>query len=90
MKPMSNTRTDAALRAPPSSRFRGPIETALAEGQMADSMLLRLTRRDASLLTRDPSIPLADISYVGGVMRFLGVRVEAGGVESSSLEHDVA
>ena len=74
------------LRASPDSRFRGQIQAAVADGVAPEDMTLRLTLRDASLLSRDPKIPVADISFAGGVMRFLGVRVEQGGVPASVLE----
>ena len=73
-------------RASPSARFRTQIEAALADGVAAEDMTLRLTLRDTSLLTRDPNTPTADISYAGGEMRFLGVRIETGGVPTSVLE----
>ena len=70
----------------PDQRFRSQIEAALAEGIAPEDLTLRLTLRDASLLTRDPKTPLADISYAGGEMRFLGVKVEKGGVPESVLD----
>ena len=70
----------------PDQRFRGQIEAALAEGVACEDMTLRLTLRDSTLLARDPKTPLADISYAGGVMRFLGVKVEKGGVDASALD----
>lgn len=76
--------------APPGGRFRAEIQAALAEGVGAEDMLLRLTLRDAHLLVRDPEVPLADISYAEGVMRFLGVRVEKGGVPASTLDRGAA
>ena len=48
-------------------------------------MLLRLTLSDVSRLRRDRNIAVTDISYVDGVMRFLGVRVDEGGVTTSVL-----
>ncbi|HWE47643.1 MAG TPA: hypothetical protein VG407_16605 [Caulobacteraceae bacterium] len=48
-------------------------------------MTLRLTHGDASLLKRDGNVALADISFIDGVMRYLGVKVEAGGVKASEL-----
>ncbi len=67
------------------TRFRREIETALANGSTPDDLVLRLTLRDANLLTRDPLTPVADIQFADGVMRFLGVRVERGGVTVSAL-----
>lgn len=84
-RPSPSTKSEA-----PGRRFGAQIEAALAAGASAETLTLRLTLRDASLLTRDPSIPLADISYVGGVMRFLGVLVEKGGVTDSVLDHGKA
>lgn len=70
----------------PDRRFRGQIEAAIAEGVAPEVMVLRLTLRDVTLMSRDHATPVADISYSGGVMRFLGVRVEKGGVASSVLD----
>lgn len=72
-------------RHSPADRFRKQIEKAEADGLGRDNMTLRLTYGDASLLRRDRSLALADISFAGGVMRFLGVRIEVGGVEESEL-----
>jgi len=74
----------------PESRFRGPIQEALASGVAVEDMRLRLTLHDANLLARDRSIPVSDISYTGGTMRFLGVRIEQGGVAVSVLETGAA
>jgi hypothetical protein len=62
----------------------------VADGVAPDDMTLRLTLRDANLLSRDPSTPVADISYAGGAMRFLGVRIEKGGVPDSTLDRGTA
>ena len=70
----------------PAARFRAEIEAAVAEGVPVEDMTLRLTLSDASRLTRDPTTPLADISYADGVMRYLGVQVAQGGVPASSLD----
>lgn len=75
---------------PPDVRFRAEIDAAVAEGLAREDMVLRLTLRDASLLARDRHIPVADISYAGGVMRFLGVRIEQGGVPESILQRTEA
>lgn len=75
-----------AYHASPEKRFRGPIEAAIASGVSAADMRLRLTLRDASLLARDRTIPVADIRFEDGVMRFLGVQVEQGGVPVSVLD----
>ncbi|HEX6859002.1 MAG TPA: hypothetical protein VF138_02210 [Caulobacteraceae bacterium] len=49
-------------------------------------MLLRLTHGDASELKRDRTLAVEDISFADGVMRFLGVKAELGGVTSSRLD----
>ncbi|MBV9993796.1 MAG: hypothetical protein JO127_01160 [Caulobacteraceae bacterium] len=73
-------------RLSPAVQFRGEIERAEADGVARDDMTLRLTFGDASQLKRDVSVPLADISFTKGVMRFLGVKVTQGGVAVSVLE----
>jgi hypothetical protein len=78
--PVTSTRRLAA-----AIRFRKEIEAAAAEGVSREEMSLELTHSDISLLKRDPSVPVSDISFVGGVMRFLGVRVQEGGVTESRL-----
>jgi hypothetical protein len=70
----------------PDNRFRAAIANALANGASLDQMTLRLTLRDASLLARDRTTPVEDIGYRDSVMHFLGVKVEAGGVLTSTLD----
>jgi hypothetical protein len=70
----------------PDHRFRAAIAKALANGASLDQMTLRLTLRDASLLARDRTTPVEDIGYRDSVMHFLGVKVEAGGVLTSTLD----
>lgn len=70
----------------PDKRFRGQIEAAVADGVAREDMTLKLTLRDANRLTRDPATPVADVSFAGGAMRFLGVKIEQGGVAESVLE----
>lgn len=82
---MARTATPAKTGSP-NVRFRPQIEAAVAEGVAADDMILRLTLRDVTLLSRDPGIAVSDISYAGGEMRFLGVRVEKGGIPESRLD----
>jgi hypothetical protein len=72
-------------RASPAVRFRTQIEKAEAEGLERARMRLRLTHADSSHLKRDPEIAVSDISFAHGVMRFLGVEVEVGGVAESEL-----
>ena len=69
----------------PGERFRQEIENAVEAGAKVDELTLRMTLGDANKLRRDPALPLTDISFKGGVMRFLGVKVEQGGVDASVL-----
>lgn len=80
--------TDAPLllRRSPATVFRQQIEAALAEGHVCEDLTLRLTLNDSTALRRDRDLPVADLSYAGGVMRFLGVKVEQGGVAASTLD----
>lgn len=73
-------------RASSAIGFRTQIEAALAEGHTLDDLTLHLTLGDASKMKADPKVPLADINFAGGVMRYLGVKVEQGGVTVSALE----
>jgi hypothetical protein len=68
--------------------FRADIEKALADGAKLNKMVLRLTLSDASEIKRDRNLAVSDISFKDGVMRFLGVKVEQGGVTSSRLDPD--
>ena len=70
----------------PAILFGREIETALAGGASAKAMTLRLTLKDGRRLRRDDSVPLEQISYKDGEMRFLGVRVMEGGVTISALD----
>jgi hypothetical protein len=79
-------RSATARRGPPSEVFRGQIVAAEADGVHRDDMTLRLTLSDVTALKRDPALPVADISFTGGVMRYLGVKVEQGGVAESVLD----
>jgi hypothetical protein len=80
----------APAKGTPDQRFRGPIQAAIAEGAGTEDLVLRLTLSDTIAMSRDKTTPLADISYAGGVMRFLGVRVIKGGVGASVLERAAA
>ncbi|HEY8572081.1 hypothetical protein [Phenylobacterium sp.] len=68
--------------------FRRKIEAQLAEGAKPDDLTLRLTNGDAHRLKRDPAVPMKDIAFKDGVMRFLGVKVVEGGVDVSTLDLD--
>ena len=83
--PKSTERPSAQPPQPPSERFRLEIEKAVLAGADPDGLLLQLTLGDVSRLKRDHSIPIADISFTGGEMRYLGVKVAVGHVDASSL-----
>jgi hypothetical protein len=70
--------------------LREAIEKAEQDGVDREDMTLRLTLRDVSDLKRDRTIAIEDISFAGGVMRFLGVKVTSGGVEASTLDRGEA
>ncbi|HEY8617681.1 hypothetical protein [Phenylobacterium sp.] len=76
----------APTRASIAERFRREIEVALAEGTSPDQLKLRLTLGDLNRLRRDPSVSVADIGFAEGVMRFLGVEVQQGGISESDLQ----
>ena len=65
--------------------MRSQIEKAEADGVDRPQMILRLTHADASHLKRDPELAVSDIIFADGVMWFLGVKVEEGGVTESAL-----
>lgn len=73
-------------RAPAAVHFRRQIEAAEAEGVQRGDMTLRLSLADVSALKRDRTVPVADITLADGVMRYLGVRIEQGGVPESTLD----
>jgi hypothetical protein len=75
-----------ARRKPAGQHFRNEIEAAEAQGVGRDVMTLRLTLSDVSALKRDRSLAVEDISFADGVMRYLGVKVESGGVPESTLD----
>ncbi|HEX3920368.1 MAG TPA: hypothetical protein VHW60_23755 [Caulobacteraceae bacterium] len=70
----------------PAVQFRGEIEKAEADGVARADLLLKLTIGDANKLKRDNSLAITDISFADGVMWFLGVKTEQGGVAVSSLQ----
>lgn len=77
--------TSTGRRRPPAITFREEIERAENEGVKRTAMTLQLTLADASLLKRDNTLAVSDISFADGVMRFLGVVVQEGGVVTSAL-----
>lgn len=74
-----------ARRLGPAVRFRNEIEQAEAQGVSREDMSLELTLSDVSLLKRDPNLAVSDIGFKDGTMRFLGVRIQEGGVQESRL-----
>ena len=81
MKPPAPT----AARPTVAARFRIEIERAASEGVPLDGLALHLTAGDVGQLKRDRTLAVADISFGGGVMRFLGVKVVKGEGPSSEL-----
>lgn len=77
----------APPRAPAASHFRGEIDRAEAQGVSRADMTLQLTLNDVNTLKRDGSLGVADISFAGGEMRYLGVKVVQGGVTTSALSY---
>lgn len=83
---MSSPRT-SPLRANAADHFRAEIGKAEALGLSRENMTLHLTLSDVNKLRRDRSLPVADISFADGAMRYLGVKIEEGGVQVSVLRH---
>lgn len=75
-----------------AQHFRAQIEKAEAGGSSREDMSLHLTLSDVTELKRDRTLPVTDISFVDGTMRYLGVKVVQGGVTASILhpssDHD--
>lgn len=88
MSMISKKSADRSGRTAVAELFRRQIAEQCAQGAKPDDLTLRLTHGDASRLKRDPAVPLADIAFSDGVMRFLGVKVVEGGVDRSVLELD--
>ena len=74
-----------AARPSVALRFKGEIEMAQAEGLAADDLALHLTPGDTEQLKRDRNVPVADISFAGGRMTYLGVAVVKGETPPSAL-----
>ncbi|HXV00740.1 MAG TPA: hypothetical protein VG166_09590 [Caulobacteraceae bacterium] len=70
---------------PPGQRFKPQIEKAFADGASTADLVLQLTFGDASKLKRDPSVPIDELSFLGGETRYLGVKVVEGGIDTSAL-----
>jgi|HubBroStandDraft_1064217.scaffolds.fasta_scaffold57508_3 hypothetical protein len=69
----------------PAKKFRAAIEQARQDGVDDSALLLRLTLGDLSRLKRDREIASDEISFTGGEMRYLGVKVVGGDVTTSAL-----
>lgn len=72
-------------RASAALYLRAEIEKAEAAGVSREDMSLHLTLNDVNQLKRDRSLPVSDISFADGTMRYLGVEVVQGGVSVSVL-----
>ena len=79
-----------ARRATVAARFKAEIEKAAAEGLDIEKIALHLTLGDVELLKRDRSVPVSDISFHGGSMSYLGVKVVKGDVGASELRRQAA
>jgi hypothetical protein len=77
----------APKRASAAQHFRIEIEKAETAGVPREDMSLHLTLNDVNQLKRDRSLPVTDISFAGGTMRYLGVKVVQGGSSVSVLRH---
>jgi hypothetical protein len=85
-RPTPDQKSQPATQAFRIQQLRDLIAKAVGEGVASDDLLLRLTSRDASALKRHPAVGLTEISFLEGQMRFLGVKVQEGGVEAPLLE----
>jgi hypothetical protein len=85
---MTREKTQARQPMPKSrhAEFRRAVEVAEAGGASRSDMVLHLTQRDVADLKRDAAVAVEDISFGGGVMRYIGVRVVTGGVAASALQ----
>lgn len=77
--PVSPARPTVALR------FRTEIEQAASQGVALDDMTLHLTLRDIEQLKRDRTLAITDISFAGGTMKYLGVKILKGDLPLSAL-----
>jgi len=69
----------------PGKKFRAAIEQARLDGIDPSALVLRLTLGDVSRLKRDRGIAADEISFAGDEMRYLGVKVVGGDIETSAL-----
>jgi hypothetical protein len=87
VKPIPPT---TAPRASVALRFKTEIERAESDGVSLEDMALHLTLGDVEQLKRDRAVPVPDISFTGGIMKYLGVKVLKGDVPLSVLRRPVA
>ena len=80
------------LPAPPTvaARFRSEIEQAMSEGAALDDLTLHLTPGNLEQLKRDRAVAVADISFAGGAMTYLGVKILKGSGPSALDRRDPA
>ncbi len=71
-------------------RFKNDILAAAADGIDLGDLALHLTLGDVEQLKRDRAIAVADISFTGGTMRYLGVKVVKGDTPASELRRPAA
>jgi hypothetical protein len=83
---MAKEREAPPVKVATSADFRRAIDKAVEDGVSRDGMTLYLTLRDEAHMKMDRSLPVEAISFAGGEMRFLGVKVVKGGVPVSRLE----
>lgn len=79
-----------AARPTVAIRFKAEIAQAASQGVALDDMTLHLTLGDVEQLKRDRTLAVPDISFAGGSMSYLGVRVLKGDVPLSVLRCRVA
>ena len=79
----------SAARPTVAVRFKTEIERAASQGVALDDLTLHLTLRDFDQLKRDRTLPIADISFAGGTMKYLGVKILKGDAPLSVLHQRV-
>jgi hypothetical protein len=82
---MKSSQAVAPRRLSVALRFKADIERAASDGVLLGDMALHLTLGDVEQLKRDRTVPMADISFTDGTMKYLGVEVVKGNVPLSVL-----
>ena len=77
--------TDARI-----DQIRKWIATADREGLLRADLQLHLSHRDLSGLKRSPGVGIDEISFLNGVMRFLGIEVVDAAASPSRLDRRAA